>query len=198
MRAVLTNPMQIEGRWKEGWVLDYQIVSSTFIGYNAYGYPRFDTVRTEIGELVYRLKYKGRKDALEELVTVAAGFVKKWAPPVDAVVPTPPSKARATQPVLRVAGGLAVALRLPLHDVVLRTTGSAKQLKDVSDYQERIKLLENAHEVTDSLICGKSVLLVDDLYESGATLNAVTAALYDKGGVSAVYAFAVTRTGSAS
>ena len=75
---------------------------------------------------------------------------------------------------------------------------SPTQLKDVFDYHERLKLLENAHDVTGTAVRNKSVLLVDDLYRSGATLNSVATALYDKGKVSAVYVFAVTRTRSAS
>ncbi|HUT36101.1 MAG TPA: phosphoribosyltransferase family protein [Planctomycetota bacterium] len=195
--AVLIHPMQIPGSWKRGYVLDYHTKSSDFLGYDEYGHPRFDTVRTEVGELLYRLKYRGRKDALEELVAVAAKFIKEWSPPLDAIVPVPPSKARAAQPVMRLATGLAQALGLPLHDVVRRKP-SPKQLKDVFDYGERIKLLENAHDVTGTAVRGKSVLLVDDLYRSGATLNAVTAALYEQGKVSVVYAFCPTRTRSAS
>jgi predicted amidophosphoribosyltransferase len=75
---------------------------------------------------------------------------------------------------------------------------SPKQLKDAFDYHERITLLENVHNVTSTVVRGKSVLLVDDLYRSGATLNAVTEALHTKGKASAVFAFAPTRTRSAS
>jgi predicted amidophosphoribosyltransferase len=92
---------------------------------------------------------------------------------------------------------LAEELDVPLRDVVQRGQ-SPKQLKDVFDYHERIKLLENVHNVTSTALRGKSVLHVDDLYRSGATLNAVTEALRTKGKVSAVYAFAPTRTRSAS
>jgi len=167
------------------------------VGYNEYGHPRFDTVRTEAGELLYRLKYKGRKNALDELVTVSAASIRNWRPPIDAIVPVPPSKVRAIQPVLLLATGLAEELDVPLRDVVQRGQ-SPKQLKGVFDYHERIKLLENVHNVTSTALRGKSVLLVDDLYRSGATLNAVTEALRTKGKVSAVYAFAPSRTRSAS
>jgi len=63
---------------------------------------------------------------------------------------------------------LAEELGVPLRDVVRRQQGS-KQLKDVFDYHERIKLLENAHVVTSTVIRGKSVLLVDDLPFRGNT-----------------------------
>lgn len=59
--------MRVPGSWKEGYVLDYHTKGSDFLGYDEYGHPRFHTVRTEVGELLYRLKYKGRKDALDEL-----------------------------------------------------------------------------------------------------------------------------------
>lgn len=107
------------------------------------------------------------------------------------------SKVRSIQPVLLLATGLAKELDVPLQDVVQRGQ-TPKQLKDVFDYHERIKLLENVHNVISTVLRGKSVLLVDDPYRSGATLNAVTEALRTKGKVSAVYAFAPTRTRSAS
>lgn len=194
---VSIRPMRIPGAWKVGYVLDYHTTSSNFLGYDEYGRPRFDTLRTEVGELLFRLKYRGRKDALSELVVTAAAFIRKWAPPVHAVVPVPASKARATQPVMQLARALAETLGLPLRDVV-RQKQSLKELKDVFDYHERTTLLENAHDVTSRAVRGKSVLLVDDLYRSGATLNAVTSTLYEKGKVSAVYAFAPTRTRRAS
>ena len=73
------HPMLIPGSWKEGYVLDYHTKSSDFVGYDQYGHPRFDTVRTEVGELLYRLKYRGREDALASLVTASADFIPSTA-----------------------------------------------------------------------------------------------------------------------
>src|SRR3954469_8792113 len=105
--AVAMHPMRVPGSWREGYVLDYHTKSSEFLGYDEYGHPRFETIRTEVGELLYRLKYRGRKDALAELVAVAVDFIRQWAPEVQAVVPVPASKTRATQPVMQLARGLA-------------------------------------------------------------------------------------------
>jgi len=41
---------------------------------------------------------------------------------------------------------------------------------------------------------GKSVLLVDDLYRSGATLTAAAQAITNQGGAKTVYVLAITRT----
>ncbi len=65
-------------------------------------------------------------------------------------------------------------------------------------FHERSKLLENAHEVAGNSVRNRAVLLVDDLYRSGATLNAVTSVLYEQGEVKDVFAFALTRTRSSS
>lgn len=189
--------MKIRGLWKEGYVLDYHTKSSDFVGHDAYGHRRFDTVRTEVGDLLYRLKYRGRKEAVNELISVAATFIRNWNPPVDAIVPVPPTGIRKAQPVLWLAKGLAKRLELPLRDVVRRQE-SLRQLKNVFDYHERTKLLENAYHVTSTAVSSKPVLLVDDLYRSGATLNAVAGILRTGAKVSAVYAFALTRTRRAS
>jgi len=55
------HPKEIKGAWDKGYVLDLHTISSTMIGYNEFGHPEFDTVRSQLGELVYRLKYKSDK-----------------------------------------------------------------------------------------------------------------------------------------
>lgn len=155
------------------------------------------TVRTPVGDLLYELKYRGEKGALADLVSIAADFIRRWGPPVKAIVPVPPSRRRSSQPVIQIARGLAKLLKIPVHDVVQKAP-IARELKNVFDYHERLKLLENVYSVTVSDLQGKAVLLVDDLYRSGATLNAVTASLTNQGKVREVYAFCLTRTRSSS
>lgn len=43
---------------------------------------------------------------------------------------------------------------------------------------------------------GRHVLLFDDLHRSGATMNAITEALYDDGDAAEVFALTITRTRS--
>lgn len=194
---VQTRPMKIPGSWKEGYVLDYHTKSSDFVGYDEYGHPQFSTVRTPVGDLLYRLKYKREKDALADLVSMAAEFIRRWGPPVKAIVPVPPSRHRLSQPVMQVTQELAKFLGIPLRDVVQKAP-IARELKNVFDYHERLKLLEDVYSVTAPDLRGRSVLLVDDLYRSGATLNAVAASLANQGKVREVYAFCLTRTRSSS
>lgn len=153
----------------------------------------------DVDDLLHQLKYKGKTDTLETLVNVAAAFVRKWLPRVDAIVAVPPTRIRRpSQPVVELATGLGKNLNLPVHDSFVRNVKNMKDLKKVSDFRERIKLLEDAYKVRDQSLGGKSVLLFDDLYRSGATLNAVTKILYDQGQCSTVYALALTRTRTAS
>jgi predicted amidophosphoribosyltransferase len=72
------------------------------------------------------------------------------------------------------------------------------ELKNVYDYQKRLELLKDAFAAKNLLLKGKNVLLFDDLYRSGATLNAITRVLSEKGMVSKVYVLALTKTRSKS
>ena len=195
---VASNPMKISGAWHQGYVLDYHTLSSDFIGHDEFGNPMFDTKRTEAGELLYQLKYKRNTDALDALVKLAALFVRKWSPSVDALVTVPPTRVRRPQPLVELATGLAQSLNLPFLDGFVRNVKITKEIKNVFEYNERIKLLEGACRFRDQSLRGRSVLLLDDLYRSGATLNAVTKILYDEGQCSIVYALALTRTRTTS
>ena len=95
---------------------------------------------------------------------------------------------RTPQPVTTLAVALA-------RETGLRTKDHL-ELKNVREYDARLKVLANAHEVDRCRVQGKAVLLFDDLYRSGATMNSITAALYDAGGAAAVYGLILTRTRS--
>ena len=69
------------------------------------------------------------------------------------------------------------------------------QLKDVFDFKERVAALEGAFTVEKANIQGKSVLLFDDLFRSGATMNTITECLI-AGGAEVVYALTLARTRS--
>jgi len=71
-------------------------------------------------------------------------------------------------------------------------------MKDVYDYDTRLKLLQGAHQVEQTLVEAKKVLLFDDLFRSGATMNAITNDLYETGKAADVFALTITRTRSKS
>lgn len=195
VRVASISPIRIVGRWQEGYALDYHVVSSVYIGDDEFGHAQFDTKRSELGELLYRLKYRSDMSVVSELAEAAARFVRSWVAGMEVVVPVPPTRsARTDQPVLVIARALADLLGLPVGERAVAKARGTPQLKDVYDYNERLSLLAGAFRVESSQIRGRRVLLLDDLYRSGATMNAVASALCDEGGAAAVYALAMTRT----
>ncbi len=106
----------------------------------------------------------------------------------------PPSKVyRTFQPVLALTVPLADQIGVPLLRSAIRKTKEIPELKNVFDPMERRRLLDGAFEVNVSVVEGKTLLLVDDLYRSGATMAAVTEVLI-AGGATSVHAFAFTQT----
>src|ERR1700685_69821 len=188
------HPKEIKGSWDAGYVLDLHTISSTMIGYNEFGHPEFDTQRSPFGELVYRLKYRGDKNALPSIVEAVVGFMKGWGIRPDVIVPAPPSKLqRAFQPVIEIASQLSAELQIPVDSTSLKKVSPTSQMKDIGDFAERVKALEAAFTVGKDLE-GKQVLLLDDLLQSGAIMNVADSTLRKNGGVKAVYAIALPRT----
>jgi predicted amidophosphoribosyltransferase len=146
MPAVKFKPMKLPSTpWVEGYVLDYHTVSSTPTGDPYY---RFDTKRTELGELLFRLKYRGGGSAvLADIVDTAGQFVGGWSPPIDCVVPAPPSLTRRTQPAVEVAQELAKHLHLPICVDAVVKVKATPQMKNIDDWSERQRVLGEAIQV---------------------------------------------------
>jgi predicted amidophosphoribosyltransferase len=193
MAVVNTNPMKLPPKpWVEGYVLDYHTVSSTPTGDPYY---RFDTKRTELGELLFRLKYRaGGSVVVTDIVDTAEQFVGGWKPPIDCVVPAPPSLTRKTQPAVEVARGLAARLCIPVFENAIVKVKTTPQMKDIDDWSERQRVLAEAVQAGQDDVRGKSILLFDDLIESGSTLRRAAEVLLKDGGARAIYALVLTRT----
>lgn len=193
--AAATNPRRIVGNWISGRALDIHTVSSTHLGLNESGHDVFDTKRSELGELLYRMKYHGDLSAAPEIVEAAVAFLKRSRVGFDVIVPVPPSGKRPVQPVLVLAAAIGKALNLPVSECI-STTRPATQLKGVMDPERRRDLLEGLYEIKGTSTRGKSVLLFDDLYRSGATLSAITDLLMSQGKAEAVRVLTITQTRS--
>ena len=193
---VEVHPARIPGRWEDGRALDLHTVSSTYLGHDEFGHPQFETTRSPLGELLYRIKYKGDRSVVAEIADTVAAFAREWQPAVDILVPVPPSRERAQQPVLMIGAEIAHRLGIGFCPECVRRTRPVPQLKDVFDYDERWRLLDGLHEVEELAVRGKRVLLFDDLFRSGATMNSLTTMLYEKAGAATVIALTLTRTRS--
>jgi len=195
MAIVRISPMKIEGRWRSGVALDLHTTSSTPIGYNEFGHMQFDTVRPEIAELLYRLKNHADRNAAGPIIETAADFLSRHRDKFNAIVPVPPSHQRALQPVIVLAEGIGRALEVPVL-ACITATRSTKQLKNIIDPEERKKHVEGLYEVDARQTRGLKILLFDDLFRSGTTMNAITDILIDPGQASVVRALTITRTRS--
>ncbi len=180
------------GPWAEGYALHVHMLSSSFVGYDQSGHARFDSLRSPVGELLYRLKYQQDRTAIDPLAEAAEGFLKTWKPPIDAIVPVPPSLVRRNQPVLAVASALAERVHIPLWTSCLAKVKKTPQLKDVLEYDKRTEALRDAFAVKAEQTRDKSLLLFDDLFGSGATVSHIAEVLKGQGGAKAVYLLTLT------
>jgi competence protein ComFC len=193
--VVEINPQTLEGNWLKGFALDFQTTSSTPIGHNEFGHMQFDTVRPPIAELLYQLKYKSNREAAQGIIDIAGPFVARNKSKFDLIIPVPPSSQRAVQPVLVLAEGIGRVADLPVVECVTATRPTT-QLKGVTDREERKRLLDGLYAVDARYTAGKKVLLFDDLYRSGSTMNAITDLLLGPGRAAAVRVLTITKTRS--
>jgi predicted amidophosphoribosyltransferase len=136
--AIAIKPRKLTGPWAEGYALDVHTTQSVFLGYNAYGHPVFDTARSPLGDLCYRLKYRGDQSVLDDIAGTVGRFLSKWSPSVEALVPVPPSNiARKRQPVLEIAKTVCASAGIALCDTCIAKTKGTPQLKNSSKTPSR-------------------------------------------------------------
>ena len=89
-------------------------INSEFLGYDSNGHAQFETKRSELGELVFRLKNRSDKATWAPIADTATEFLRGWRIQFDALVPVPPSRHREFQPVVEIVQALGVTLPKPV------------------------------------------------------------------------------------
>jgi competence protein ComFC len=214
------NPQKLEGRWKTGFALDLHTLSSvpkewtstTIITIEIIDgkfvpverevrdkITKWETTYTPLGLEMNHLKYRKEKYRAESIGSIAADFLKKQMPywGINLIIPVPPSDlTREFQPVYEVVDYIARQCGLPIDFHILKKLKSTSQLKEINDPRKRKEALNGVFSIENGSLTGKTILLFDDLYRSGETLNAVCDIILTQGQAESVYVLTITKTRS--
>lgn len=189
-----TNLRLLDGNWNLGFALDKHIIRSTHTGHNESGHPTFDTLRTEVGEGLYQLKYRYDWAQVGPLAQELADSILPKFDNVGLIIPMPPSTYRKNQPVTVLANKLSQLVDVPVFDKILTKNANGQQLKNLNTKAEKLKALDGKFAVSDQ-IEGQgpyNALLVDDLFDTGASLEMACAALRYYAKISNIYVATLT------
>ena len=186
------DPTEIRGNWDKGFVLDKHILSSTPKGENVYGHMEYSTTRTELGELVFQLKYRNKYENVDRILDVISPFLDGFVElrDTDIVIPAPPSRERDFQPVEELARAIANYLGIGFASDVLEKTTKTES-KNISGRDEN---LEGSIVARITATRPHTVLLVDDLFGTGRTLTECVSVLRVDPLLKKIYVLVMTKT----
>ena len=140
--------------------------------------------------LILKFKYEGCQELSRPLVELLAIAFEEhyFHAKVDRIVSVPIHATRLQERGFNqaelLAGGLALKTGIPLSTAVKRIKEQAPLYNYA--YQERKELLKNSFSVEDGIFAGENILLVDDIFTTGATTSEISRLLKDKAGAKEV------------
>ena len=188
----MSNPIKLDGLWTEGYAFDYHTVSSHYLGEDPFGNKRFDTTYTKTGELLYRMKYNGRENTSLDILNLCIPFLDKWLrnKQIDCVLPIPPSEARIIQPVFLIAETIANHYEISYANDILSKNSNVPS----KSMAKENKSLTGTIDVLKHSTRHCNLLLIDDLFSTGATATECTRKLKEDPFIDEIYVFAISKT----
>ncbi len=140
---------------------------------------------------IYRFKYNGKREFAPYYAKVMADRlsekISSWDP--DVIVPVPVHKSRLKKrgynQAQLIATELSKRLKIPVNSGIVSRAAATKVQKKLSA-KERQNNLKKAFNVTQNVVKYESVLIVDDIYTTGSTVDAVAGCL-KRAGIRKVY-----------
>lgn len=135
----------------------------------------------EVGQIVHNCKYEGAGDFPDDIVRRMVRMIQKkmMGNKIDMLLYVPPTESGDL--VKNFAEKVAAGLGIPIsHNLKKKRITTAQKIP-----QNAILKKENVKDAFDfdspEILEGKNVLLLDDIYDSGATLNEIAKMLKEKG-----------------
>ncbi|MGY0634059.1 ComF family protein [Luteimonas sp. A478] len=188
---------KLEGSWDLGYALHKHMLSSVYLGEDQYGHARFDNTRSEPGEALYKLKYRSDWSQIAPLAAQIQASLLPLFGPVGLIIPMPPSIPRRRQPVHELANELGRITGIPMFDnIVIRSppVRGAPSLKDLHAREEKDAALEGRFSINPGIVNAGhwNALVLDDLFDTGASMEAACKALRTYSKINHIYAAAIT------
>jgi predicted amidophosphoribosyltransferase len=141
--------------------------------------------RTKMGEAVYQFKYKFNQECGDKIVDVVIEFLKsnQYLREAEVLVTVPPSfSSRPFEPLIYLAQRVSQKTEIKYLPAAIKRRRISKPQKRISDLKEKWENVSNAFTLNaPTEIQNKKVLLLDDLCDSGATINTISEILKQKG-----------------
>jgi predicted amidophosphoribosyltransferase len=186
--------LEIHGPWKKGYAFDIYTIRSKFLGRDKYGLKRFKTTRSPMGECLYDLKYNQDRSNIEKIINMlsASAEFRDFISSFDIILTVPPSnKTRRFQPVELIAKEIAKRFNKKRYKNVFSISGK-KEIKSMNIIEKDEKL-KKILKLNKQLDMTKKILIFDDVFDSGATLSAMTNIMLKKG-FARIFIFTLTKT----
>lgn len=141
---------------------------------------------------MYGFKYRNRREYAQfygdGLVERYGDLIRTWH--ADVLVPVPLHKKRLRKRGYNQAEELAKALgqrlSIPVESQLLFRVKNTRPQKELKD-KERPKNLENAFQIRENVVKYKNIILIDDIYTTGTTINECARVLKNYGAVNIYY-----------
>ena len=188
---------KIQGSWDLGYVLHKHTISSVYLGVDEWGHNRFDNTRSEPGEALYQLKYQSDWSQVEPLAAQIKETLLPLFGKIGLIIPMPASTVRARQPVNELAYALGKLMDTPVFDGMIVKAPApvgSPALKNLHNRAEKDAALAGRFTINDAITNDGhwNALLLDDLFDTGATMDAVCKALRTYKKINQIYAAAIT------
>mgnify|MGYP004455435351 CR=1 FL=1 len=144
-----------------------------------------------VADAVYRFKYRGRQEYADYFGTCMAAHLGKWMREigVQALVPVPIHtsryRSRGYNQAQLLCRRLGEELGIPVRDDLVQRVKKTTPMKDLSA-PERQNNLKKAFKICCNDVKLDTIVIIDDIYTTGSTIDAISCELR-KAGVRRIY-----------
>jgi predicted amidophosphoribosyltransferase len=189
---------------REAWLLDDDMTETFALGLHSETSPEGGFRRSVLGQLVYEAKaydrhnHPGNQAKAKELAARMADLVRRHPSlrQADMLVAVPGSNQDKDYDLPAfLCQELSQHLSISALPDVLKKKRDTKPMKSLNTVSEKNDNVAGVFEADNARVRGKKILVVDDIYQTGFSINEVGRAMREAGAV-AVFGVVATKTAS--